>query len=284
MPRILNSPWENDFDAFIAQAKKSLLICSPFVGRGPCERIADILHDRGVSSIPLLFLTNLSRDNMLGGGTDVSALVELCNAMPHTEIRFLPNLHAKVYVVDDRYAILTSANLTESGLCRNYEYGIYCDEIPLVSQIAEDINQYALLGSSVPLVQLRRFARVISELQQLKMQGEKEYKSALREEFENKLKKAEETVLQVRVEGMTQHSAFADTILYLLKKGPKDTETLYTEVKTIHPDLCDDTVKLVIRGEEWSQTKWHHRIRHAQLYLKRQGKILRQGNKWYLAK
>lgn len=284
MPSILNSPWKSDFEAFVAQAKKSLLICSPFVGRGPCERIVHILHRRGLSSIPLLFLTNLSIDNMLGGGTDISALVELCTAMPRAEIRFLPNLHAKVYVVDDRYAIVTSANLTESGLRKNYEYGIYCNELSLVRQIAEDINQYALLGSSVPIVQLRQFALIISELQQLKLQVEKQDRTTLREEFENKMKSAEETVLQARAEDMTQHSAFADTILYLLKQGPKDTRTLYTEVKRIHPDLCDDSVKLVIRGEEWSQTKWHHRIRHAQLYLKRLGKISRQDKKWCLVK
>jgi hypothetical protein len=42
-------------------------------------------------------------------------------------------------------------------------------------------------------------------------------------------------------------------------------------------------VKLVIRGEPWSQVKWHDRVRHAQVFLKRQGRISREGDKWRLA-
>lgn len=79
-----------------------------------------------------------------------------------------------------------------------------------------------------------------------------------------------------------EHSAFEDTILYLLKTGPKDTKTLYEEVQGIHPDLCDDSIKLVIKGEQWNQTKWHHRVRHAQQSLKKRGHIRREGSKWRL--
>src|SRR3990167_9068197 len=85
------------------------------------------------------------------------------------------------------------------------------------------------------------------------------------------------SVLRVRAESLSQHAAFADTVLFLLKQGPKDTKTLYTAVQSIHPDLYDDSVKLVIRGEVWSQVKWHHRVRHAQLFLKRQGRIRLKG-------
>jgi len=70
--------------------------------------------------------------------------------------------------------------------------------------------------------------------------------------------------------------------LYLLSKGPKTTPAIYSEIEKIHPDLCDDSIKLVIRGEPWSQVKWHHRVRHAQLFLKRQGRIRNEGGKWHL--
>lgn len=281
MPKHLISPWINDFDGLISQASKSLLICSPFVGRSPCERIALILRGRGTANIPILLLTDLSRDNMLSGGTDVGALAGLCDALPRTRIRFLPNLHAKVYIADERYAVVTSANLTDAGLSRNLEYGVYIDERELVKQITADVTQYASLGSPVDSLQLRRFERVVNELKEFKVEAEKQFKTTLRKEFEKKMQAADEEVLRVRAESLSQHAAFADTVLFLLKQGPKDTKTLYSAVQSIHPDLCDDSVKLVIRGEVWSQVKWHHRVRHAQLFLKRQGRTRLKGSKWY---
>ncbi|MFH1742437.1 MAG: phospholipase D family protein [bacterium] len=281
MPKYLISPWMNAFHDLIAQASKSLLICSPFVGRGPCERIALILGRRGTANIPILLLTDLSRDNMLSGGTDAGALAALCDALPRTEIRFLPNLHAKVYIADERCAVVTSANLTDAGLCRNLEYGVYIDERELVKQVTADVTQYASLGSPVHCLQLRHFERIVNELKELKAGTEKQFKATLRKEFEKRIQAADEEILRVRAEGLSQHAAFADTVLFLLKQGPKDTRSLYTAVQSIHPDLCDDSVKLVIKGEVWSQVKWHHRVRHAQLFLKRQGRIMRKGSKWH---
>lgn len=271
----------NTFDALITQVSKSLIICSPYIGRGPCERIALNLRQRNVTNIPVLLLTDLSRDNMLSGGTDVGDIAGLCDALPHTEIRFLPNLHAKVYVADERCAVVTSANLTDAGLYRNREYGIYLNESDMVKQVTADITQYASLGSPIHLLQLRQFERIVNELKELKSKTEKQFKANLRKEFDKKMRAAGEEVLRVRAESLSQHSAFAETVLFLLKQGPKDTKTLYTAVQNIHPDLCDDSIKLVIKGEMWSQVKWHHRVRHAQLFLKRQGRIRREGNKWY---
>jgi hypothetical protein len=102
MPKPVLSRWANTFDSLIEQASTSLVICSPYVGRGPCDRIALVLRRRGLACIPILFLTDLSRDNMLSGATDVGALAGLCENLPQTEIRFLPNLHAKVYIADER--------------------------------------------------------------------------------------------------------------------------------------------------------------------------------------
>lgn len=274
------SPWIDTFDSLFAQASKSLLICSPYIGRGPCDRLATILRRRGLLDIPLLLLTDLSRDNMLSGATDVGALAGLCEVVTHTEIRFLRNLHAKVYIVDERCAVVTSANLTDAGLWRNFESGLYINQQSLVEELTADVTQYASLGTVVNLSQLRQFETVITDLRALKEEVEKRLQARLRKEFDRKMQAADEEILRVRAEGLSANAAFADTILYLLKQGPKDTKTLYSSVSAIHPDLCDDSVRLVIKGEEWSQVKWHHRVRHAQLFLSRQGRIKREGSKW----
>lgn len=232
-----------------------------------------------MANIPVLLLTDLSRDNMLSGVTDVGAIAGLCDALPHTEIRFLPNLHAKVYVADESCAVVTSANLTDAGLYRNHEYGIYINESGLVKQVTADITQYASLGSPIHLLQLRQFERIVNELKELKVETEKQFKTNLRKEFDKKMRAAGEEVLRVRAESLSQHSAFAETILFLLKQGPKDMKNLYTAVQNIHPDLCDDSVKLVIKGKVWNQERWHHQVREAVLYLRRKRRIRHEGDK-----
>ena len=197
--------------------------------------------------------------------------------------RASPNIHAKVYVADERCAIVTSGNLTERGLRFNLEYGFYLDEPKLVKEVRGHIISYGSVGSLVDVTRLRLFESIVLELKDLQERVEKSAKSRLRREFTDRLKRADEEILRARAEGMSQHSAFADTILFLLRSGPKDTRSLYDEIQRIHSDLCDDSIRLVIRGEVWSQVKWHHRVRHAQLYLKRQGKIRLDRGMWQLA-
>lgn len=276
------SPWISTFDKLVSQASESLVLCSPYIGREPCERIANDLLRRNRTEIDILVLTDLSPANMLSGATDVSALIGLSEALPRTDIRILPTVHAKVYVADHAFAMVTSGNLTQSGLRRNLEYGVAFSDANLVKQIRSDILEYRCVGSSITLLQLRIFEGIVSELSEFRNHVTKSLKQELAMEFDAKLKEAGETVLRARVEGLSTHAAFADTILFILKNGPLTTKELYPQIQAIHPDLCDDSIKLVINDEEWSQSKWHHRVRHAQLYLGRQGRIERRGDRWFL--
>jgi hypothetical protein len=278
MIELVPSPWVETFEAVVKKASHSLLICSPFVGHSPCSRISAVLG-RG-TQVSVVVLTDLSADNMLTGVTDVSALLSLSEVLPNTEVRFLPNLHAKVYVADCDCAVITSANLTERGLSANVEYGVYVSDRNLVRRVRSDILEYAALASLVEPEQLRIFQGIVAELRDAKERAERSARLRLRREFEKRLKAAQHEVLRVRAEGLSAHAAFADTILFVLRKGPRTTEELYTDVQRIHPDLCDDSVKLVIRGEVWNQAKWHHQVRHSQLFLRRQGKIAKRGGKW----
>lgn len=147
--RHLTSPWGDAFDRLLAQTSSSLVICSPFITRSPCERIAQRLTALGRRNISLFVRTDLSTETMLSGATEPSA---------------------------------------------------------------------------------------------------------------------------------------AETILHILTAGPRSTREIYAEVQRIHPDLRDDSIRLVIRGQRWNQVKWHHRVRHAQLFLKRQDKIRRDARKWRLVR
>ncbi len=144
MARLIPSPWAGQFDQLINAAQASLVVCSPYVGLGPCRRIIETVRLRGLSDIlKVALLTDLSLENMLCRTTDVSALIELQNAIPNTEIRFLPSLHAKVYVADTYGAIVTSSNLTDNGILRNFEYGVWIDDVATVTAIRDGVLVYS---------------------------------------------------------------------------------------------------------------------------------------------
>jgi len=88
---LLLSPWANEFDSLVTQAGFSLVLCSLYIGQGPCDRIKYTARTKSWgSSFNLTILTDLSRDNMLSGVTDVAALASVAEVVPSMTIRFLP--------------------------------------------------------------------------------------------------------------------------------------------------------------------------------------------------
>jgi phosphatidylserine/phosphatidylglycerophosphate/cardiolipin synthase-like enzyme len=145
----------------------------------------------------MLLLTDLSRDTLLSGATDASAICDLAEQFPQIEIRFLPSIHAKVYVADDKLAIVTSANMTAGGLSRNLEYGVKVDEEDLVRKIKRDVSDYAGLGTRIETSKLKFLSEISSELKSIRAMAEKSIKSRLRSEFGRRLRSFDEGRFQV---------------------------------------------------------------------------------------
>lgn len=95
-------------------------------------------------------MTNLYPDSLIDGSLDIGALVWLCEQVPGTTVRHLRYLHAKAYLADEHTAIVTSANLTNGGLCRNRELGVAITDPEGVRDIADDLREYGNLGVLVP--------------------------------------------------------------------------------------------------------------------------------------
>jgi hypothetical protein len=220
---------------------------------------------------------------MLRGSTDVAALLRLVTAWPDAIIRILPSLHAKVYIADSVLAIVTSANLTHSGLTKNLEYGVKLSNRSAVARIKQDILDYGSLGSPVSLSQLSTFARTVEDLKETASKAERSLSGALRRQFEERLASAELEVLKVRAAGRSPHAIFSDAVAYLLGRGPMTTEEIHSGIKQIHPDLCDDTVERIIDGKRFGK-KWKHAVRTAQQHLKQQERVFLRDGKWQLAK
>ena len=279
--QLITSPWTNVFDEFVRTANSSLLIVSPFITKGPLQSLAEFLAQPKAMQVKIL--TNLEIDSMLQGATDPSALLDFCSAVPSTEVRHLPGLHAKVYIADDHSAIISSSNLTVGGLYKNYEYGILLSESSLVSAIANDLEGYSKLGAQINLIDLVELANAVKELQERHSRLVSSSRKQFRREFQDKLDEAKESLLVLRAKSSQSTNAiFSQTILYLLKKGSQTTEQLHPLIQQIHPDLCDDSIDRIINGVRFGK-RWKHMVRNAQQSLRRNGLIRFDGEKWHLA-
>ncbi len=149
---LVTSPWETTFYGLVQLARDELLVASPFIGSEPLESIVEILgENQSLESIHVDIVTNLAMDSLLGGSLDVAALLSLAQSIPNSTVTYLPGLHAKIYIADSKAAVITSANLTSSGLGRNHEYGVLLRDPALVSKTRSDLTTYASLGSKVSL-------------------------------------------------------------------------------------------------------------------------------------
>jgi hypothetical protein len=231
----------------------------------------------------LSILTDLSRDNILSGATDVFALAGVLRDWPRTEVRFLPSLHAKVYIADECRAVVTSGNLTDAGLLHNFEYGILFDDRETVRAIRSDVLHYAALGSPIGQRQLDAFAAAVGELREMQKAATRSIKAKMRRELDRRLRDMDDELLRARAAGRTAHAIFAEAILQLLRKRAMTTIEINRAIQRIHPDLCDDSVDRVIDGHHFGK-KWKHGVRTAQVFLRRRGDIHLEGGLWRLSR
>jgi len=183
--------------------------------------------------------------------------------------------------VDRAVAMIGSANLTEGGIEKNYEYIIKVSSQEAASRIVQDVEEYSALGAPITSNLLESYAKAASELRETFRRKEHAVSSTVRREFRARVKSGDELLLRARVkEGVTR--IFSRTILFLLRGGPLRTVDLHPQVQRIHPDLCDDSVDRVIDGERFGK-KWKHLVRTAQQILKREGLLEFDGQFWRLS-
>lgn len=100
------------FDA-LANARSAVTLTSPFLGPHVAFDLADLAAE---SSASWRLLTTLDPRAAADGFLSVPGLEALVES--GIEVRDLPGLHAKTYLVDDDFGLVGSANLTDTGLGR----------------------------------------------------------------------------------------------------------------------------------------------------------------------
>jgi len=103
----------------IASANKYLCLCSPFVTLDGVEMVLR-------ASAKIRLITKATAANLSTKALDANALRRMLDA--GAEVRSIPNLHAKIYLIDGHSGVVTSSNLTGSGLYQNVELGLYFSE------------------------------------------------------------------------------------------------------------------------------------------------------------
>jgi phosphatidylserine/phosphatidylglycerophosphate/cardiolipin synthase-like enzyme len=265
----------------VNSAKSSLLVASPYIKVTEAEWLVGTLQSNHRDSIQATILTDVRSDSVLSGGLDVEALLLLATDLSRCRVVTLPRLHAKVYVADTQLALVTSANLTPSGLDTNFEYGICTDNRMDVRRIREDLEAYARLGNAVGQQAIREIRDVALSITESYRNVQQTASRKLKQAFDQELKKANQAFLSAQVGRRTAASLFSEAILYALASGPVSTRELHPRIQALLPDLCDDSVELIINGEQFGKT-WKHAVRNAQQGLKRSGKIAFDGQKWRL--
>lgn len=279
---IIRSPWAESFHKLISLAQRNLLLVAPYVKTQPADNILANLRQRGVAEgIRVVMITNLRPENILSGATDIEAFSAFSKSLPRFELIHLPSLHAKVYIADERAAVVTSANLTRSGLTGNLEYGMAFSDRAVVQQIRRDFENYSSLGAQIAASEIEVMLQEAEELRDAFTRAERSIRTKARLAFQDKLKWAHLRLLKERAKGKTTHAIFADTILYLLSRGPLRTTELHPLVQQLHPDICDDSIERVI-GDVHFGKRWKHHVRSAQAHLKRAGRISYDGVHWHL--
>jgi hypothetical protein len=281
-PLVLAREWKHRLARLIRSASEELVISSPYVSRTGTQFVADNVCGAFKSRGRLTFLTNLSPVNICQGATDPNALQTMFSLGPQIALSHLPRLHAKVYVADRSHAIITSGNLTHGGLSANFEYGVEISRKETVVSIRNDLALYAQLGGALSRESLQAYCRVANEVQMAFKNQLNTANASARRAFADVFRKAEDELIQIRLDRGPITTVFERTIYYLLKRdGPMPTSKLHVLIESIHPDLCDNRVYREINGRRFGR-KWKHSVRTAQTHLKDRGLIILSSGVWSL--
>ena len=269
--KLLKSPFENEFHSIVKQTKREIIFSSPYINDAG---VSILLNSINPTDKSINILTNLSARNIVDNVTQPAALLKLYSSFQNTTISSLAKLHAKVYIIDETIAVITSANLTYGGLKSNFEYGVLINDTETIKTVKKDILDYANLGLIYDKIFL---SKIYEESQKIEKVQEKPDKQRNDSELRLLLEQQKkiDTILETRYENKeTRHSLFAKTIEFLLQKNKQlTTSEIYALVQDIHPEMCDDNRKYS-NGEK----KWRIEVRQSRFFLQRKGVVMQVPN------
>lgn len=157
MVEFIESPmYDNWFKNHIPE--KKLLICSPYMKQTALDRILklyDVENRCSQLEIQVLIRGDI-KEFTYNKSTDFS-VIESFLGMDSFDIdnfKRVTNLHMKAYLVDDQYLLVTSGNMTDSGMfvvsgTENFEGGIATDEASVIEKFKDYFTKIWVQGETL---------------------------------------------------------------------------------------------------------------------------------------
>jgi len=153
MIRFIQPPWENYFLTKVRESESSIFLISPYIKCSVAALISAVLQTKQNSNLSIKILTRIDIHDINEGASDLEAYEQLLQLSEHKgkelSMKYISNLHAKVYIFDNKSAIVTSSNLTPSGMKSNIEYGVEILNPYYIQQIRSEMNEYWIKANTV---------------------------------------------------------------------------------------------------------------------------------------
>ena len=274
---LLSRSWQPKLAGLVASVEESLLIAAPYIKHDAAQWLLDQLKSpQRRESIQATVMTDVSPDSALNRSLDISALLLFTDHLRRVSIFDIRRLHAKVYIADEKQAIITSANLTAPGFNSNYEYGVKVIDPTLVARVSDDMRNYGRAGRRVSRGELARLDEASRDFLALYQEGAGRLSAGARRELTNEWDKIATAFGPPPGLHEMGSARFKGPIIEVLStsRQPLTTKELCEAIQTSWPYLCDDTLMRTAK-DGTRKRQWRHDIHTAQETLQRQGVLRR---------
>jgi len=133
---IIKNPWDKQLFELVRNSQTSIKILCPFIKFDVTEKM---LKEKQ-KGVKLHLISSFKTEYFHRGASDLTAMALILKNKG--SIKNYQRLHAKNFIFDKKYAVVTSANLTLGGVKNNYEYGVLIDEKNTIKSIINDFNDF----------------------------------------------------------------------------------------------------------------------------------------------
>lgn len=127
----------------VATAKKKITIISPWISYSVLKEVLDAANQD--ANIEWRVLSRGKSKDFQDGISDIHAF-KLMVEKDSFDLRSIKNLHAKIYIIDGAISLVTSANLTDSGMKINPEMGIASTNPDDLEQLTQTVDKWFSKG------------------------------------------------------------------------------------------------------------------------------------------
>lgn len=133
MIKVTMQPIYDEFLQLCTDSRQNIMLCAPFVKQEIIDDIFSVIKKQ----ISMKLITNINLQSFHRKASDIGAIGKFIN---NGSVYNCTTLHAKLYIFDNKKCLITSANLTTSGLRKNLECSVLTDNLDLVDSSVCEYN------------------------------------------------------------------------------------------------------------------------------------------------